>query len=145
MNLEQTPALVTTALALLGYASVPGLERLPGGDSGELLAEACVGGVAHPPGYPLLLGLLRLAFLTNSGRFPFVLVANALNAVLAAAAAGLISHCVHLLTEKQHPSAAITAGLLFAFSSVVWEHARGVEVRSGGALAALTTVLITAI
>ena len=35
---------------------------LAGGDSGELLAEACVGGVAHPPGYPIQLGLFRFAF-----------------------------------------------------------------------------------
>ena len=26
---------------------------IPGGDSGELVAEACHLGVAHPPGYPL--------------------------------------------------------------------------------------------
>ena len=31
-----------------------------GGDSGELLAEACVGGVAHPPGYGLWLELANI-------------------------------------------------------------------------------------
>ncbi len=28
-------------------------ESIPGGDSGELVAESCLLGVAHPPGYPL--------------------------------------------------------------------------------------------
>ena len=32
---------------------------LQGGDSGELVAEACLGGVAHPPGYPLFIGLAK--------------------------------------------------------------------------------------
>jgi hypothetical protein len=31
-----------------------GYTSLAGGDSGELAAEACALGVAHPPGYPLL-------------------------------------------------------------------------------------------
>lgn len=34
---------------------------VPGGDSGELLANACNGGVNHPPGYPLFSMLANLA------------------------------------------------------------------------------------
>ena len=39
-------AAVAAVYLLTLYPSVPG------GDSGELLAEACQFGVAHPPGYP---------------------------------------------------------------------------------------------
>ena len=39
-----------------------------GGDSGELLAEACVGGVAHPPGYGLWLELAAAAFAPDPTR-----------------------------------------------------------------------------
>lgn len=36
---------------IYAYTAPPGVV---GGDSGELMAMACAGGVAHPPGYPLL-------------------------------------------------------------------------------------------
>ena len=41
---------------------------IPGGDSGELVAEACQLGVAHPPGYPLFVYFARAAieFLPSS-------------------------------------------------------------------------------
>ena len=39
---------------------------VPGGDSGELLANACNGGINHPPGYPLFSVLASLAM-----KFPF--------------------------------------------------------------------------
>jgi hypothetical protein len=35
---------------------------IPGGDSGELVAEACTLGHAHPPGYPLFTLLYHAAF-----------------------------------------------------------------------------------
>ena len=37
------------------------LAQVTGGDSGELLAEACQLGVAHPPGYPLFIILMHHA------------------------------------------------------------------------------------
>ena len=39
---------------------------VPGGDSGELLANACNGGTNHPPGYPLFSMLANAAM-----QFPF--------------------------------------------------------------------------
>jgi hypothetical protein len=35
---------------------------IPGGDSGELVAEACTLGHSHPPGYPLFTMLYHVAF-----------------------------------------------------------------------------------
>ena len=34
---------------------------IPGGDAGELVAEACLRGTAHPPGYPLFTMITSLA------------------------------------------------------------------------------------
>lgn len=35
-------------------------QYVTGGDSGELVAEGCILGTAHPPGYPLLTMLVYL-------------------------------------------------------------------------------------
>lgn len=121
----------TASLALLVYASSP-LHLLPGGDSGELLAEACVGGVAHPPGYPLLLLLLR-ALRWSTGRsnymaLPFATLAAALNALIASAAAALITEAVDIMSRREHPLEAVTSGLVFALAKHPWEYAIGIEV-----------------
>lgn len=54
--------LVVSTVAALYWRA--GFQSLAGGDSGELAAEACAAGVAHPPGYPLFVlvghGVLRL-------------------------------------------------------------------------------------
>lgn len=146
---QQRAWLWTTAIAAALYASSP-LRRLPGGDSGELLAEACVGGVAHPPGYPLLLSLLGLArwvaqnvelLLLQSplclirscngeadATTPAVLVANVVNASFAVGAAGCITHVVDLWTKREATLEAVAAGLVFATSKLTWEYAIGLEV-----------------
>ncbi|POM71638.1 Hypothetical protein PHPALM_11771 [Phytophthora palmivora] len=121
----------TLLLSLLVYTTVWPLDRLPGGDSGELLAEACVGGVAHPPGYPLLLSLLRFvrwAVKDRGNIVHFVFWANAINSFVAAGAAACVTHTVHLLTSKHSPIEAVAAGMYFALSKLTWEYARGIEV-----------------
>lgn len=51
--------LVSAAHALVGLLYAQTLfTGLPGGDAGELAAMSCVLGVAHPPGYPLLVTLV---------------------------------------------------------------------------------------
>ncbi|OWZ08860.1 putative membrane protein [Phytophthora megakarya] len=128
--MQLPPWLWTLLLSLLAYTTTSSLDRLPGGDSGELLAEACVGGVAHPPGYPLLLSLLRLVRWAINDRenvVHFVYWANAVNALMAASAAACVTHTVHLLTSKQSMEA-VAAGLCFALSKLMWEYARGIEV-----------------
>ncbi|KAJ0407711.1 hypothetical protein P43SY_009048 [Pythium insidiosum] len=120
----------TFVLAFAAYMAL-GVQRLPGGDSGELLAEACLGGVAHPPGYPLLLLVLRLTKQLGTifaPGVPFVVLANGLNAAFAAAAAACVSHSVWLVADRQSPIAAVFAGLLFASSELTIEYAVGLEV-----------------
>ena len=66
MLLASLPAL-TSALVLAVYA--PTLTRgIPGGDAGELVAEACQLGVAHPPGYPLFTLVTRAARASRATR-----------------------------------------------------------------------------
>ena len=68
------PAL--TALAVFGLYFLTAFRDVPGGDAGELLAEGCSAGVAHPPGYPLYTmlvwsvttGLRRALHLGGGGR-----------------------------------------------------------------------------
>lgn len=140
------PWIYTALLTAAIYAASP-LHRLPGGDSGELMAEACVNGVAHPPGYPLLLSLLQMSqwmvrrakqqaqwILMRDGdseslqQIPFVVIANALNAFFAVGAAACVTQVVDLWAAREFPIEAITAGLMIATSKLTWEYAIGLEV-----------------
>jgi hypothetical protein len=91
---------------------------VPGGDSGELLAEACQFGVAHPPGYPLFIllsggvvaafrfAMSALGLQQDTASVPGLphvplspaLASNALFALLAAVVPVLISASVALLS-----------------------------------------------
>jgi hypothetical protein len=122
------PAAVTFGISFPVYLSTA-FPSISGGDSGELIAEACVRGVAHPPGYPLYLLLLR-AVLQIKVELPPAYIANVLNVFYAAVAATCITHFVDLYSNKVHGCAAIAAGLTFAFSPLTWEYAAGSEVFS---------------
>ena len=107
---------------------------LAGGDSGELLAEACVGGVAHPPGYPIQLGLFRFAFKlfaacglsASPGRIG-ALLSSFLGAT-AVGAVGLSAGEVASALRVDAPTAAAAAAALWATSPLPWEYAAGAEV-----------------
>ena len=125
--------------------------------SGELLAEACQLGTAHPPGYPLftllshcalyLGGFPRLFWNASSGNLVVDTKPtsgwkmNNLTAIFASLAAAFIAlACLEmtLITSIQplekkgryrHTLAPSSlAALSFAFSSLVWEYAIGAEV-----------------
>ena len=97
---------------------------VPGGDSGELIAAAVTGGVAHPPGYPLFLLLARATAAIPLGTIAARV--NALSAVCDAAAAGLLTFVVARLSRSL--GAGVLAGGLFAFSTRVWAYATVAEV-----------------
>lgn len=90
---------VSVSVAIFSLYWRFGYGSLSGGDSGELAAEACSLGVAHPPGYPLLVLLGGAAVRAWSalsaaapGIFqptPPILVLNRLCALLGAVCAGL--------------------------------------------------------
>jgi len=128
----------------------PTIQRgIPGGDSGELVAEACDLGVAHPPGYPLFLLLSRAAIeaLKPSNFGPLLpstsffsspaYRVNALSALLGALTAALIYVSTASLLGRvsgkslhavaQHLLAA-SAAISFALSPLVWMYSVGAEV-----------------
>jgi len=127
--------------ALAAYLAT--LQRgVPGGDSGELIASAVTGGVAHPPGYPLFLLLARAAAAIPLGSVAARV--NALSAVCDATAAGLLTFAVARLSRSA--GAGVLAGGLFAFSTRVWTYATVAEVfaLNNLLLAALVTTLAVA-
>ena len=69
-----------------------------GGDTGELLAEGCKLGTAHPPGYPAIIILFHAATeLGDTFGLKPALSANILCCILGATSAGLLSSSVYLL------------------------------------------------
>jgi hypothetical protein len=98
------PALAAAgAGALSALALVPrAYGGVPGGDAGELLAEACLGGVAHPPGYALWvlsngawMRLVRAACPACSPAW----AANVLSALCGAGASALVALAVTELSD----------------------------------------------
>ncbi|CAM9708487.1 unnamed protein product, partial [Ectocarpus fasciculatus] len=118
---------------------------IAGGDSGELMAEACVGGVPHPPGYPLYTLLSQAAAAISFPRFYYDAAfssirfkyettnawrVNHMCCVFGSVAAGFVSSAVYTALPG-HPcrtAAGWAAAGLFAFSPLVWEYSIGGEV-----------------
>mmetsp|Transcript_17594 Transcript_17594/g.38508 ORF Transcript_17594/g.38508 Transcript_17594/m.38508 type:complete len:650 (-) Transcript_17594:860-2809(-) len=96
---------------------------VPGGDSGELISEACVLGIAHPPGYPLFI-ILNHAFMAAVGYN--ARSANMLSTIFGSTAAGFTALCV--LNVGGNYAGAVVGGVLFAFSPLVWRYTIGAEV-----------------
>ena len=109
-------------------------------DSGELIAAANSLGVAHPPGFPLYTLIAHLATLLPVGSVAErVNLVSAVFAGIAAAAVGLL---VLEIVRRQMPTsgrdevvwvgaaAALSGGLLFAFSRTLWSYATVAEVYS---------------
>ena len=66
---ERPPLLVILPITFYVYARTS-FPSLTGGDAGELLAEACQLGTAHPPGYPLFTMLIHTAMRISSMLVP---------------------------------------------------------------------------
>ena len=131
---------VFTATFIL-YASTS-FPSITGGDTGELLAEACQLGVAHPPGYPLYLMLNHLVMRAANTVTPGVagapaFAANILSSAFGATAAAMAAIAVHEWSGSRRmtssvPEAATAGGIvaaaLFALSPLTWEYSTGSEV-----------------
>jgi len=111
---------------------------LPGGDSGELIAVAATGGVAHPPGYPLytlLAGLwLRLLPLGEPA-----LRLNLFSAACSAAAAIVLAIAVRRVSRSD--AAAVFAAWAWAFASPAFRESLVAEVFPLNALLATCALL----
>ena len=93
------------------------------GDSVEFATIALNGGVAHPPGYPLLMMLGRLFSYLPFGTPVFRV--NLVSVVAGVATAGLIVLIARRLGASRFGAA--IAGLLVAFHPIVWEWSLAIE------------------
>ena len=138
------------------------MPSIPGGDSGELVAEGCELGTAHPPGYPLYTLMLHmLTYLPEKVFGTMAARANMMCSLLTAAASALISHTVYVWPSfsraggqrleagsKEGKSYAvllgsIAAGLLYSCSPLPWLYATGSEVFALNNLFAALLVYLT--
>ena len=111
-----------------------------GADSGDFAAAIATGGVPHPTGYPTYLLIATLFAKLPWGDVAYRL--NLLSALAAALAAGLmvlfvrtvlgtVSNAQGISSSQTNPAldfAALSAGLVFAFSPLVWSQAVITEV-----------------
>jgi tetratricopeptide (TPR) repeat protein len=137
MNRDTAAAIAVAILAFAAYAATL-CPTISAGDSGELAVAAATLGIAHPPGYPLWTMLGRVAVLVLPGT-PAVSL-NLFSAVCAAAAAGLMTVLLTMLTGRTLASAGVALG--FAFARSVWTNAVVVEVYALNLL--LTIAALTA-
>ena len=92
-------------------------------DAGLFQMVCHLGGISHPPGYPLFTSICQqLVPLFPPG----VIAANSLSAIYAALAAAVFFSCVLQLTGSRFTAA--TAALAYGFSATFWSQAIIVEV-----------------
>ncbi len=105
------------------------------GDSGELCLDIPTLGIAHPPGYPLLMLLGKLFLILIPGNVAFLL--NIFSGLLASVAVGIGAHVARILifpAGKRGDLRAIVisalAAAIWGYSNALWATAVGMEVYS---------------
>ena len=146
----------TTFIISLAVYTKTLMPSIPGGDSGELVAESCELGTAHPPGYPLYTLVVHLLTYIPYGTMAWR--ANFFCAVFGALAAANLARCVFMLTSNnfsmiphlfqktnllERHAASICAGLMYAFSPLVWTYSIGSEVFAMNNFFASLIILLT--
>lgn len=104
---------------------------LPAGDSGELIAAAWTGGVAHPPGYPLYV-LLGGAWAHSLAFLEPALALNLFSAVCTAGASAVLALAALRLGGSR--AGAVLAAWAFALFAPAWRYAIVAEVFALNAL-----------
>jgi hypothetical protein len=125
-------------LPLIAYACTAA-RTVQGGDTGEFGCIALLGGVAHPPGYPLYTLLARIAGLVPVGA-PFLRI-SLLSSICGAAACAVLMHVGWRVTGRL--GAAVVAALGFALSPLAWRLAGVPEVFSLHALLSAGILLLS--
>lgn len=111
---------VLIALALGVSYWLSAVTRAGGGDWGQFQTFGYMGGMAHPPGYPLIIGSIYLA--TRVFRFAEPAhVANIVGATYAVAAGVTLFYVGWLLTQSR--LAALLATVVFATGYSIWAEA----------------------
>eukprot|EP01041_Mallomonas_annulata_P009255 gene9255-19212_t len=115
---------------------------ISGGDSGELVAEGCILGTAHPPGYPLYTILTYLLHLVPLGSV--ALKVNIFSSFCSSIAACCIGYMVTLSSSsREYASGAVFAMGMFAFSPLIWQYAVTAEVFPLNTMFASVILLLT--
>ena len=130
---EAAAAAATLAVVAQAYAATLA-PSVVGGDTGELLAEACGLGTAHPPGYPVFTLLVHAAHRLAQAQGGGVTTAHAANALCAAFGAlaaclvasstvALLRQCPRLRVDGVVAAAAgAAAGCGYALSPLCWQY-----------------------
>ncbi|MEE2829092.1 MAG: DUF2723 domain-containing protein [Myxococcota bacterium] len=129
--------LLFAGFALLYMATAA--RTVQGGDSGEFVTVAALGGVPHPSGYPLFTLLSRLVVVC----LPFGSVAwkvAALSGVLGAAALGVLHRAILRATNDDF--GALVGACALGFSPLFWRWSVVQEVLSGACLTAALVLLV---
>lgn len=95
-------------------------------DSAEFVVVTAVNGLAHPPGYPLLLWILKAASLIPFLSLPFRL--NLISSLFAATSCLVLFLLLDRLTRD--PVASLLGTLVWAVSWELWQQATAIEVYS---------------
>eukprot|EP01032_Pedospumella_encystans_P010482 gene10482-12246_t len=102
-------------------------DSIAGGDSGEIVAEGCHLGTAHPPGYPLITVIIyTIANWLQHGTVAYRV--NIFCSLCTTAAALLIGVMVQKLYPFKSSAGSIIAMGLFSFSPLIWQYAITSEV-----------------
>jgi dolichyl-phosphate-mannose-protein mannosyltransferase len=130
------PPVAVVAAALVAYLGFA-CPFVLGGDQGEFTALFTLGGVAHPPGYPLWTLLLR-AMSWMPGSTPSLAAARATAVVGAIAVGVLFAACRSWAASR---GASVVACVVYAFAPLTWIYATQAEVFALNAL--LCSALLT--
>ena len=112
---------------------------IQGGDSGEFVTVASLGGVAHPSGYPLF-GLLSRLFVLAIPFGTATFKVAALSALLAASTLAVLHRAVLRATGDVAAAAVAACGM--GLSTLFWRWSVVPEVLSGSTLTAALVVLV---
>ena len=112
---------------------------IAGGDAGELVAEGCILGIAHPPGYPIFTMMVNALSKLATGNIEVAYIVNISSAILTSAAAYFLGNTVlfalewNINTNNKDIDTLSYGGhifgmSLFAFSPLIWQYATTAEV-----------------
>ena len=132
-------SLFTLTLSLYLHTAYPSIS---GGDSGELAVASCLGGVAHPPGYPTFTALMHytlrmVRFMSLHAAEKPAVVFHSVNSIMSAAASVVLYQIALRLTADSTDESGPSLGsillsclcsLSFSLSSTVWLYTIQTEV-----------------
>lgn len=118
---------------------------ISGGDAGELVAEGCKLGTAHPPGYPLYVVIVFVVTTLGGFCLPHgyskAWMVNTTSCIFGSLASAFLTSSILLILRgkgqgkflRNHKSvidtvAAVTMGLLHSSSSITWQYSTTAEV-----------------